>query len=331
MAVGAAAVGLTLLLAGCSSADKPAASASPTPSASPSPSASATSASPSPKPVKASDNLDKVSASGDFGKKPKFSIDAPFAIDKTRTKVLHQGKGPVVQEGASVAVNSVGANGRTGKVFDNSFDRGAPVTFPLAQVVPGFSKGLVGQKQGSRVLVAMPGPDGYDSSGGNPQIGVNVGDTLVFLVDLVDVPLSGPEGSKVPPKPGLPTVTEKGGTPEITVPKSDPPTDLVAQPLIKGDGRKVTANDQITFDYRWVRWSDGQTLEESYSKRPANAALSALLPGMVRGLTGQTLGSRVLLVIPPALAYPSGNASPSVAPGETMVMVVDLLFSQQPQ
>ena len=79
------------------------------------------------------------------------------------------------------------------------------------------------------------------------------------------------------------------------------------QPLIKGKGKKVGENDTITFDYRWVRWSDGKLLEESYTGEPANAALSGLLPGMVKGLTGQTVGSRVLLVIPPADGYPDGN------------------------
>ena len=49
---------------------------------------------------------------------------------------------------------------------------------------------------------------------------------------------------------------------------------------------------------------------------------------MVKGLTGQTVGSRVLLVIPPADGYPDGNATPSVKPGETLVLVVDLLFAQ---
>ena len=52
---------------------------------------------------------------------------------------------------------------------------------------------------------------------------------------------------------------------------------------------------------------------------------------MVKGLTGQTVGSRVLLVIPPADGYPDGNPTPSVAPDETLVMVVDLLFTQSPQ
>jgi peptidylprolyl isomerase len=242
--------------------------------------------------------------------------------------VLEPGKGPVVGPGQSVEVNYYGVNGRTGKTFDESFSRGQPVAFSLAQVVPGFSKGLTGQRQGSRVLIAMPGKDGYDASGGSPQAGIEVGDTLIFVVDLVDVQMAGPKGTTVQPKAGLPAVADKGGKPEITIPESKPPTALEVQPLIKGKGKKVGANDAITFNYVWVRWSDGKVLEESYGGQPANAPLSGLLPGMVKGLEGQTVGSRVLLVIPPADGYPDGNPTPSVKPGETLVMVVDLLFVQ---
>jgi len=272
-----------------------------------------------------------VKVTGEYGEAPKVTVKSPWAIDKTRTKVLTPSDGAVVKQGQAVEVDYYGVIGRTGKLFDDSFSRGQPATFSLAQVVPGFSKGLVGQKQGSRVLIAMPGKDGYDASGGNPQADIRVGDTLIFVVDLVGVQLSGPRGTAVQPKAGLPTVTERGGVPEITVPKTDPPKTLQVQPLIRGKGKKVGENDQITFDYRWVRWSDGKLLEESYSGEPATAALSGLLPGMVKGLTGQTVGSRVLLVIPPAEGYPDGNPTPSIGPQETLVMVVDLLFTQAAQ
>jgi peptidylprolyl isomerase len=321
-----------LLLFGCSK-DKPAET---TPAASPSAAATTASPSPSPtpkttpkpKPIKASNNFDKVSVTGGFGEAPKVKVDSPWAIDKTRAKVLQAGKGRVVGEGQSVEVNYYGVNGRTGKKFDDSFSRGQPIAFSLAQVVPGFSKGLTGQRQGSRVLIAMPGKDGYDAMGGNPQAGIEVGDTLIFVVDLVDVQLAGPEGTTVQPKAGLPTVTDKGGKPEITIPESAPPTSLQVQPLIKGKGKKVGANDTITFNYMWARWSDGKVLEGTYGGNPASTQLSGLLPGMVKGLTGQTVGSRVLLVIPPADGYPDGNATPSIKAGETLVIVVDLLFAQ---
>ena len=49
---------------------------------------------------------------------------------------------------------------------------------------------------------------------------------------------------------------------------------------------------------------------------------------MVKGLTGQTVGNHVLLVIPPADSYPDGNATPSIKPGETLVIVADVLFTR---
>ena len=331
----AAVLGLTaslLFLFGCGDDEPATDTASPTPAAAPtsaSPSASPTpTPTPKPKQIKASNNFDKITVTGGYGKEPKVKVASPWAIDKTRAKVLEPGKGPVVGEGQSVEVNYYGVNGRTGKKFDESFSTGQPVAFSLAQVVPGFSKGLAGQRQGSRVLIAMPGEDGYDPMGGNPQAGIEAGDTLIFVVDLVDVQLAGPEGSTVRPKEGLPTVTDKGGKPEVTIPESAPPTTLQVQPLIKGKGKKVGANDAITFNYLWVRWSDGKVLEETYGGKSATAELSGLLPGMVKGLTGQTVGSRMLLVIPPADGYPDGNATPSLKPGETLVIVVDLLFTQ---
>ena len=280
--------------------------------------------------MKASDSLDAIKVTGGFGKSPKVSFKAPFAIDKTRTEVLSKGDGPKIAEGASVTFNYYAVNGRTGKKFDDSFSRGQPITFGLAQLVPGFSKGLTGQQQGSRVLVGIPGKDGYDAGGGNPQAGIEVGDTLLFVVDVVAVPLAGPEGTAVAPKDGLPKVTDKNGVPEVTIPKTDPPAKLVAQPIIKGKGAKVAATDTITFHYRWYTW-DGKLIEESYKDKPAEYQLAGLLPGMAKGLKGQTVGSRVLLVIPPADGYPDGNKSPKIDKGTTLVMVVDLLFAAPAQ
>jgi peptidylprolyl isomerase len=268
---------------------------------------------------------------GDYGKAPKVTLKAPWGIDKTRVKVLKPSNGEVLKAGQAVEVNYYGVNARTGKKFDDSYSHGQTSTFNLDQVVPGFKKGLVGQRQGSRVLVAISGKDGYDPSGGNQQIGVNVGDTLLFVIDVVSVPLTGPQGTKVAAKAGLPTVQDKGGKPEITVPKTTPPKTLQIQPLIKGSGKKVAATDSITMNYRWVAWKDGRLLEETYSTKPADAPLNQLLPGLQQGLVNQTVGSRVLLVIPPADAYPNGNAKPKIAAGETVVLVVDLLFTQPAQ
>ena len=141
-------LGLSLLFfVGCGTDDPaPAASVSATPSASasatPSPSASAAK-------VKASTSLNGVTATGEYGKEPKLKLDAPWAVDKTRTKVLKPNSSGAVIEGTTVEVNYAGFNARTGKKFDDSFSRGSSIAFNLGQVVPGFQKGLVGQHQGT--------------------------------------------------------------------------------------------------------------------------------------------------------------------------------------
>jgi peptidylprolyl isomerase len=330
--VGVGLSAVLLALGACGKDSTPAASASPSASApasdaasaSPSPSASAT---PSAAPITPSKNFSAVKVEGAYGKSPKVTVKSPWAIDQTRTEVLQPSKGAIVQPGSTVEVNYYGVNGRTGKRFDDSFSRGQSIAFPLDQVVPGFSKGLQGQHQGSRVVIAMPGSDGYDSSGGSPQAGINVGDTLVFVVDIVAVPLTGPSGTAVAPKAGLPTVAETGGKPVVTVPKSDPPTSLVVQPLIQGKGKAVGKADSVTINYTWVDWSTGAVLEQTYGAKPATTPLASLVPGLQQGLVGQKVGSRVLVVVPPAEGYPQGNATPKVDAGDTLVFVVDVLFT----
>ena len=68
-------------------------------------------------------------------------------------------------------------------------------------------------------------------------------------------------------------------------------------------------------------------LEQTYGAKPATAALASLVPGLQKGLVGQKVGSRVLVVVPPAEGYPQGNATPKVDPGDTLVFVVDVLFT----
>ena len=130
-------------VAGCgggtpTTSNSPAATASPSAAPSAAPSTSPTPAKPK---VTPSTNLDAITVTGDYGKEPKVTFKAPWAIDKTRTEVLEPGKGAVVKAGQSVTVNYYGVNGRTGKKFDDSFSRGQPVTFSLAQVVPGLLQG----------------------------------------------------------------------------------------------------------------------------------------------------------------------------------------------
>ncbi|HOC12826.1 MAG TPA: FKBP-type peptidyl-prolyl cis-trans isomerase [Propionicimonas sp.] len=314
-----------LALAACSA---PAPSATPSASATPSTSASA-SASPSATPtstVKASNSLDGIKVTGERLKKPSVSVKAPFAIDQTRMKVLEAGTGARALADGYVTVHYYGVNGRTGKMFEESYTENMPKTFALNGVVAGFKTGLTGQQSGSRVLIAMPGTDAYDASPSSGPEGYEAGDTLIFVVDVLSVSVAEPSGTTITPPAGLPTVSAGTGKPTITIPSTAAPTKMVAQTLIEGTENKVAKGDSILARYVGYSWKTGKLVDDGFDS-PSGGALSSTIPGWQTGLVGKPVGSRVLLVLPPADGFPKGSNNPPLEAGDTIVYVVDLLFA----
>lgn len=115
---------------------------------------------------------------------PLINVQGPFKVSETQVHTLKAGDGPVVADTATVFVCYMGVNGRDGSVFDSSYQRGAPVDFPLNGVVPGFQKAIAGQKVGSTVAVAMTSADGYPE--GQPAAGIQPGDSLIFAIKILD-------------------------------------------------------------------------------------------------------------------------------------------------
>jgi FKBP-type peptidyl-prolyl cis-trans isomerase len=115
---------------------------------------------------------------------PLVDVSPPFSVTQTQVQTLQAGDGPVVAPSATVSVCYMGVNGRDGSVFDSSYERGAPVEFPLTGVVPGFQKAIAGQKVGSTVAVAMVSADGYPD--GQPSAGIEPGDWLIFAIKILD-------------------------------------------------------------------------------------------------------------------------------------------------
>jgi peptidylprolyl isomerase len=91
------------------------------------------------------------------------------------------GTGAEVPAGATVTVQYSGVDAPTGTTFDSSWSRGETATFPLDQVIPGWTEGLVGMKEGGRRTLVIPAELAYGDSGPAP------GQALVFTIDLVSV------------------------------------------------------------------------------------------------------------------------------------------------
>lgn len=128
---------------------------------------------------------DLPTASGGYGDKPVLTFPDSSAPEELEVQVLVQGTGNTVEAGDNLVVNYLGQTWG-GHVFDNSYDRGSSIDFPIGvgAVIGGWDQGLVGQQVGSRVLLSIPPHHGYGSRG-VPQAGIGGGDTLVFVVDIV--------------------------------------------------------------------------------------------------------------------------------------------------
>ncbi len=126
-------------------------------------------------------------ASGSFGDKPTLTFPSNPAPAELEVKVLAPGDGALVESGDTIVVNYLGQTWG-GHVFDNSYDRGDTISFPIGvgAVIGGWDAGLVGQPIGSRVLLSIPPHEAYGPRG-VPQAGIRGTDTLVFVVDVVGV------------------------------------------------------------------------------------------------------------------------------------------------
>jgi peptidylprolyl isomerase len=270
--------------------------------------------------LKISDNGDKKAPGLDFPK--------PLEVAEPTVKEVTEGNGDRIQAGQIVEMSYVAVDGKTGKTLEDTYPTGSqPIELnnDLKQGSALIYNVVVGAKVGSQIAFAAPGKAaGQGTAAGPSQL-------VVFkLISAKDAPkvLDKPEGDTVTPPAGLPTVTvNKDGVPEISVTGVKAPTSLVAQDLIKGKGAVVKATDTLSVNYVGVTLAGGKKFDSSFEdsfghKGVATFPLSNVIKGWTQGLAGKTVGSRVLLVVPKALAY--GDAGQGEAKGD-LVFVVDIL------
>lgn len=273
-------------------------------------------------------SLDSIDVSGTD--EPSVKVDKGFEASKTATRIVTEGEGDEIVEGDVVSINYLTVNGRTGKQFDNSFTSGSPMVVTLSeetQLLAGLIKGIVGQKVGSRFLVAIPPKDGFDAA--NDSLGLKADDTMVFLIDAVSkVPqeASGKESDLPDDVPSI--VLDDDGHPSAFKPGENAADDpgMSSHVVIEGDGPELESGQTLTAQYVGQVYPDGAVFDESWSKGATSFPIGT--GGVIKcwdeQLVGKKLGSRVVLVCPADVAYGDEDRG-DIKAGDTLLFAVDLL------
>jgi FKBP-type peptidyl-prolyl cis-trans isomerase len=284
----------------------------------------------------ASDTYKAVTVTGGLNQAPKVTIPKVKGTGDLYTKTLIQGSGATFTSTTAQAVlgNYVAYDwsGATSKEVGGSYGSGSQNVF-TGNLLTGVKSALVGQKIGSRVLAVVPPKDGFGASAASAGIGAS--DTLVFVIDMNQL-FSPSLTSKQTSNAGgaLPTVTAPaaGSTsgPTITVnSKATPPKTLQVKVLAKGAGPVVQKGQTIVVQYTGLNWRTGRVFDTSWVPQRGLTSLpvsTGMISGWAKGLAGQTVGSRVLLVVPPADGYGSAGKSQAGIKGtDTLVFAVDIL------
>jgi peptidylprolyl isomerase len=212
---------------------------------------------------------------------------------------------------------------------------------PAQMGLPGLTTALKSARLGSRIVAVLPPKYGYGTQG-NSQLQVTGKDTLVWVIDLLQEfsATQSATGNQVSTGGGkLPSITAKTNeAPVVTVPKNSAPKKLSVTTLIQGSGPKLAKGDTVVTQYVGVNWRTGKQFGSSWpaSQDAAGQLLSfqvggnQVLPGLSDALAGISVGSRVMVVVPPSLGYgpAGGQASAGIKKNDTLVFVVDVLGDQ---
>ncbi len=266
--------------------------------------------------------LAAITVKGAPGAKPTLTLPSkPFTVTSQVARTVDTGTGAAIAQGDLVTLHVLEVSGADGSERGDTWSGGSPVvtTVDSSSFFAGLYQQLVSAHVGSRILLAAPTQD----SSGNTLTVVD----LLEIAKTQQVPARA-TGTPVTPPAGLPTVTlDANGVPSLTAATGAAPTTLVTQPLIKGTGPAVTKGQTVVVNYTGWLWN-GTKFDSSWDRGTTfpvqNIGAAQVITGWNQGLVGQTVGSQVLLVVPPSLGYGT-TAQGSIPANSTLVFVVDIL------
>jgi FKBP-type peptidyl-prolyl cis-trans isomerase len=174
-----------------------------------------------------------------------------------------------------------------GTVFDASRMHGGPASFPLNQVIKGWTEGVGSMKVGGTRKLVIPPELGYGSQAQGP---IPANSTLTFIVELLDIPKVKIEDTQV-------------GTGAAAVP-----------------GKSLSV-------YYTGKLENGKVFDSNVGKTPMTFTLGAgqMIPGFEQGITGMKAGGKRVITIPSSLGYGVQGAGDAIPPNSNLIFELELV------
>ncbi|MCJ0701222.1 FKBP-type peptidyl-prolyl cis-trans isomerase [Frigoribacterium faeni] len=306
---------VALLLAGCTTEAEPA------PTDQPSASAAPTTC------LESGPESDSIEVGGVFGEKPTVELPSPVTAERSQQTVVVPGDGPTTEVGDVVRVAITVFDAQSGAELSTAGytgGSGEQLTISGDFYVPGIEGALSCAQAGSRTVTVasaadmQPGSPGTDAP--NPA--------AIIVVDTFSIVPTRATGEAQPAERGFPEVAlADDGRPTVTIPDADPPTDLRIEVLKRGDGEIVPDPANVTVQYQGVNWRTGEVFDESWGRGTvATFSTDQVVTGFAEAMIGQTVGSQVVVIVPPADGYgEEGEPGSGIEPTDTLVFVIDIL------
>ena len=268
------------------------------------------------------DQIAGITATGNLGEKPTVSFKTPMTVQNNTYAVLQKGDGETVEKGDRVCAQGIAINVKDGSELMSTWEENTLECSillsesNLEQIEPYTA--IVGQKLNTSIAFGI----NDSNSSGTSYI-------LVYTLISKSKDLTRATGEAVADVPAnLPKVTlGEDGKPSIDMNGQGSVDEQITQTLIKGAGAQIT--DSNTAVVKYTGWlTDGTQFDSSWDQNTTfDADVSSsgqIIQGWKDGLIGQTVGSQVLLVIPPDKGY-GDTGSGSIPANATLVFVIDIL------
>lgn len=280
----------------------------------------------------AGDSSTSITVSGAFGKAVKIDRVGHAPTSVFQRTVAKAGTGPAVKKNATATIHFAffDKSGTALEQSDQSFSQG--VSIASGQAESKLWNSIACTKTGSRLVLTGPMSDFVPSSSLPTTITVN--DKVIWVVDVAPTASASVSPAPSAAASDLPSVTDQNGVPTIGDLSGDQPTETRAAVLKAGSGAKVKAASTISVRYVGKQWSNNTVFDSTWkdgdaSPSPVSFQMSQVITGFQRGLIGQRVGSRVVIVMSADDAYgaPSSDGATTTsggAPAGALVFVVDI-------